>query len=102
MIYLFIIVFSYCLSNVIDEWLNPKMVLNWYYNFLLKIGKVETDEQGNVISAKWFIYPIGFCKICTNVWLSVFIIAISLLFTQIQPIWIVPTIIASNFLVIKF
>ena len=102
MIYIFIILISYMLSNILDEWMNPNMILNKYYTWLTKIGKVETDEDGNVLSAKWFIYPIGFCKICTNVWITIFIIMISLLFVQIQPIFIIPIIITSNYLVIKF
>ena len=102
MIYLFIIVFSYTLSNVLDEYMNPHMILNWYYTWLTKIGKVTNDEDGNIITAKWFIYPIGFCKICTNVYLTAIIILICSIFCTINPLFIIPLIIFTNFLVIKF
>ena len=97
-----LILFIYCLSNVLDEYMNPNMILNWYYNWLLKIGKVTNDELGNVISAKWFIYPIGFCKICTNVWLTFTICLLAYLFGYIEAFYILPILVFSNYLTIKF
>lgn len=97
-----LILFIYCLSNVLDEYMNPNMILNWYYNWLLKIGKVTNDELGNVISAKWYIYPIGFCKICTNVWLTFIICLLAYLFGYIEAFYILPILVFSNYLTIKF
>ena len=99
---LLLILFTYCLSTITDEFMNPNMILNWYYTWLTKIGNVINDELGNVISAKWFIYPIGFCKICTNIWLTFFICLFACLFGYIEPFYILPILVFSNYLTIKF
>jgi hypothetical protein len=105
MIYLFIIAFSYCLSVVLDKWFGPTMIFHFYYKWLLKIGKVEFDEEGNITNEntyRKFIKPLGFCLVCTNVWITIICFALLSLFYPIEYIYLLPCIIFANWLVIKF
>jgi len=50
------------------------MIFNFYYQWLLKIGNVQIDEEGNILNKETyrkFIKPIGFCIACTNVWITI-------------------------------
>jgi len=102
MIYIFIALFSYALTVVLDAWMDENMILHGYYKFIHRISNAIDDSDGKIVYAKWYGYPLGLCSKCMNVWLTIIIILISLLFVEVQPIFIIPTIIASNYLIIKF
>lgn len=102
MIYLFIILFSYCFSVVFNSWTEPDMIFGFYYEWLKKIGNVELNDDGTIKSYRKFIKPLGWCMICTNVWITAFLFATTSIFYPMQYIYLIPCIIFSNWLVIKF
>ena len=99
-----IAIFCYLLSSVLDAWMDEGHILRWYYNWLLKIGRVTFDKDGTIIgSFRQFINPLGFCRICCNVWLTMIVfILISLFICPMNLVVIIPTIVLSNYLTIKF
>jgi len=99
-----IAVLCYFTSYVFDGWLGHGQIFHFYYKWLMKIGKVQLDEDGEVMDGyKQFIKPLGFCKTCANVWLTMAVFGVFTLFIFPLPIlFIIPTIFTSNWLIQRF
>lgn len=69
-----IAVVAFCsatLSKFLDFCMEDGNILDWYYKLIIKIGKVETDKSGNILSSNRLFKPLGGCLLCFNFWVSV-------------------------------
>ena len=58
-------------SKFLDFCMEDGNILDWYYRFIMRIGKVKTDAGGNILSCNRLFKPLGGCLLCFNFWVSI-------------------------------